>query len=338
MNDGVNDEHEEAMESGGGGVEMVVKQLIEAVGDLSVVARTLERWPIYAPPLGVSQERQDSERQKFERAEIKGRQRIAEHLRRFMRKSRRVCEIVSPTFDLTNLPQDLINHVDAYLSPNLWLRGLVTEVQYANDITRGELVALGSMHSTLTFYLNVVKQLNATEGSTVTVPDFSLPFLPPTVLRPPVVYDANTNNISIPHILKMLIKPITPYDLRQDPKEPNQVLFPPEITGNDQDEGPGGDGAVNEETAMLNNHEADDEDGGTPAADDEDRARAANDGQPRGQPATGNPVDQARSTAPGDGEGLLSAASGKASTSQREKRELEDVSETSAGSKIRRVI
>eukprot|EP01071_Lankesteria_metandrocarpae_P004095 Lankesteria_metandrocarpae@DN3366_c0_g1_i1.p1 len=52
-----------------------------------------------------------------------------------------------------NLPLGLINHVDAFQSPNVWLSELYSQATRQNDIARGELLAIGSLQATLTYYL-----------------------------------------------------------------------------------------------------------------------------------------------------------------------------------------
>lgn len=108
-----------------------------------------------------------------------------------------------------NVPVDLVSHVDAFLSPNLWLRALIQETGYTIAEARGELTSLGSLHSTLRFYTNVLNKLR--ERDLVKAPKFSESLLPPTVLRAPV--SKSDERLDLLHVLKLLADPLKPMPL-----------------------------------------------------------------------------------------------------------------------------
>eukprot|EP01057_Protomagalhaensia_wolfi_P004394 Protomagalhaensia_wolfi_Nauph_80__4393@NODE_449_length_2512_cov_94_345734_g44_i2_p2_GENE_NODE_449_length_2512_cov_94_345734_g44_i2NODE_449_length_2512_cov_94_345734_g44_i2_p2_ORF_typecomplete_len364_score50_51Med10/PF09748_9/1_2e04Med10/PF09748_9/5_8e06_NODE_449_length_2512_cov_94_345734_g44_i2941185 len=187
-------------------VERVQLLLMDAVEELSIVSRTLERWTVFAPSVGTSEEQRQAEAARYEEAVKKGKQRIIEHLRKALRKFRRLgdCTKNSGVFDSADLPVDLIAHVDSFLSPNTWLRALYDEIDYQNCVARGELAALASFHGTLKFYVNVLDNLS--RGQQIQVPDF-IP-LPPTVLRPPV--RRSDKSVDLVHVLTLLKGPVAP--------------------------------------------------------------------------------------------------------------------------------
>eukprot|EP01054_Gregarina_sp_Poly1_P006588 Gregarina_sp_Poly_1__6587@NODE_3534_length_1027_cov_83_684375_g51_i2_p2_GENE_NODE_3534_length_1027_cov_83_684375_g51_i2NODE_3534_length_1027_cov_83_684375_g51_i2_p2_ORF_typecomplete_len158_score41_10Sigma70_ner/PF04546_13/0_0048ORC_WH_C/PF18137_1/0_17ORC_WH_C/PF18137_1/2_6e03_NODE_3534_length_1027_cov_83_684375_g51_i2109582 len=73
-NENENDGSEESV------VEKVQLLLMDAVEELSVVSRTLERWTVFAPSVGVSEEQRNTEQKRYDEAVKKGKQRIVEHL------------------------------------------------------------------------------------------------------------------------------------------------------------------------------------------------------------------------------------------------------------------
>eukprot|EP01056_Protomagalhaensia_sp_Gyna25_P001475 Protomagalhaensia_sp_Gyna_25__1474@NODE_1750_length_1564_cov_52_008525_g56_i2_p1_GENE_NODE_1750_length_1564_cov_52_008525_g56_i2NODE_1750_length_1564_cov_52_008525_g56_i2_p1_ORF_typecomplete_len361_score59_23Med10/PF09748_9/4_5e06_NODE_1750_length_1564_cov_52_008525_g56_i23701452 len=187
-------------------VERVQLLLMDAVEELSIVSRTLERWTVFAPSVGTSEEQRQAEAARYDEAVKKGKQRIIEHLRKSLRKFRRLGDCTKNTgaFDSADLPVDLIAHVDSFLSPNTWLRALYDEIDYQNCVARGELAALASFHGTLKFYVNVLDNLR--RGQQIQVPDF-IP-LPPTVLRPPV--RRSDKSVDLVHVLTLLKGPVAP--------------------------------------------------------------------------------------------------------------------------------
>lgn len=192
-------------------VEKVQLLLMDAVEEMSIVSRTLERWTVFAPSVGVSEDQRRLEQTRYDEAVKKGKQRIVEHLRKALRKFRRLsdCTKKSEVFDSADLPVDLIAHVDSFLSPNTWLRALYDEVYYQNAIARGELEALASFHATLKFYVNVLDDLSKVQ--TVRIPDFTEASLPPTAPRKPV--RKQDESVDLVHVLTLLKGPLTPSEL-----------------------------------------------------------------------------------------------------------------------------
>eukprot|EP01055_Gregarina_sp_Pseudo9_P005876 Gregarina_sp_Pseudo_9__5875@NODE_919_length_2062_cov_23_084034_g862_i0_p1_GENE_NODE_919_length_2062_cov_23_084034_g862_i0NODE_919_length_2062_cov_23_084034_g862_i0_p1_ORF_typecomplete_len297_score69_12Med10/PF09748_9/2_5e08RRS1/PF04939_12/1_3e03RRS1/PF04939_12/0_47_NODE_919_length_2062_cov_23_084034_g862_i066956 len=192
-------------------VEKVQLLLMDAVEELSIVSRTLERWTVFAPSVGVSEDQRKAEQMRYDEAVKKGKQRIIEHLRKALRKFRRLsdCTKDSETFDSADLPVDLIAHVDSFLSPNTWLRALYDEIEYQNAVARGELEALASFHATLKFYVNVLDNLGGAQK--VRVPDFTEASLPPTAARKPV--RKCDQAVDLVHVLTLLKGPLAPSDL-----------------------------------------------------------------------------------------------------------------------------
>eukprot|EP01053_Blabericola_migrator_P004873 Blabericola_migrator_1__4872@NODE_254_length_10809_cov_136_023925_g213_i0_p5_GENE_NODE_254_length_10809_cov_136_023925_g213_i0NODE_254_length_10809_cov_136_023925_g213_i0_p5_ORF_typecomplete_len311_score63_09Med10/PF09748_9/1e07_NODE_254_length_10809_cov_136_023925_g213_i045965528 len=195
-------------------VERVQLLLMDAVEELSIVSRTLERWTVFAPSVGVSEDQRRAEQSRYDEAVKKGKQRIIEHLRKAMRKFRRLsdCAKASQVFDNADLPVDLIAHVDAFLSPNTWLRALYDELDYQNCVARGELAALSSFHSTLKFYVNVLDNLSMSQ--TVKIPDFTEASLAPTAPRRPV--RKSDGSVDLVHVLTLLKGPLTPSPIGSD--------------------------------------------------------------------------------------------------------------------------
>lgn len=79
---GPDQSNEEEMDETQTNVAAVQLLLMEAVEELSVVSRTLERWPVYNPPIGVDEDQPQevAKRQRHDEAVKKGHSRISEHM------------------------------------------------------------------------------------------------------------------------------------------------------------------------------------------------------------------------------------------------------------------